>query len=70
MNYRRSKDRRTEASKVRSGSMHQGILEIGKTIKKMDSGSSITRMETSMRVCGRVTRVMDRALTGEMRLES
>jgi hypothetical protein len=50
--------------------MHRGTLEIGRITRRMVSESSITRMETSMRVCGKETNAMAKEPTGETRQEN
>ena len=70
MEYRRSSGRRMEASRARSGNMHLGILETGKTTRKTGLAFSSTKMETSMRVCGSTINATGRVLTGAMKVES
>ena len=68
--YRRSKGRRMEASREKSGSRLLAISVIGRTTAKMGSVFSFTRMETSTKACGREIGDMARERTGETRLES
>lgn len=65
---RRSKGRKMEVSRARSGSMRRGTLGTGKTIRKMASVFSSTRTATSMRAYGREIKDTAKALTGEMSL--
>ena len=67
---RRSKDKRMEASKERNGNMLRGTLAIGRTIRRMASEFSSTKMATSMRVFGKEIKDTVRELTGAMRTAS
>ena len=68
--FRRSKHRRMERSRVRSGSHLKNTLEIGEIISRKDSVSNSTKVETSTRVCGLKTRDMVKELTGELKAKS
>jgi hypothetical protein len=67
---RRSRDRRTEASRERNGSTLLDISETGKITRKTDSVYTSTRMEISMRDFGKETSVTVRAPIGGMRQEN
>lgn len=59
-----------EALKVKSGSNLQDTSVTGRITAKMVLAFSSIRMETSMKECGELIADMDKALTGEMRMES
>jgi len=67
---RRSRDKKTGASRGRNGSMLPDISETGKIIKKTASVFTSIKMEISMRVSGKETSVTAKAPTGEMKLEN
>jgi len=64
---RKSKGKRTAASRARSGNIPRGTLETGKRTKKMVSAFNSIKKETNTRVYGNETSVMARALTGGTR---
>lgn len=64
--FRKSKDKKTAASRERSGCIPRGTLETGKKTKKMGSAFSSIKKETNMRVYGREICATDKALIGEM----
>lgn len=68
--YRRSKGRRMEASRERSGNMLQGTLATGKTTRKMALVSNSTKTETSMKGSGSEINVMVKVHTGVTRMAS
>lgn len=59
-----------EASRERSGSKLLDISVIGKITGRMDLEFNSTKMETSMKECGKETKDTDKELTGETKLES
>ena len=59
-----------EASRERNGNRLLATLVIGRTTAKMDSAFSSTRMELSMKACGREIGDTARELTGETRQAS
>jgi hypothetical protein len=61
---RRSKDKRMEVLRERNGSMHLGILETGRIIKKMALAFNFTRTVTNTRVYGKEINVMGKVLIG------
>lgn len=61
---RRSKDKRMEVLRERNGSMHLGILETGRIIKKMVSAFNSTRTVTNTRVYGKEINAMGKVLIG------
>ena len=67
---RRSRDRRTEASRERSGNTHPDISATGRRIRRTDSVFSSIKTATNTRVYGSVISAMAKELTGVMRLES
>ena len=68
--FKNRRPKKTAQSKVISGSHLQSMLETGETIAKKDSVSSTTKMETSMKVCGRWINDMVREHTGEMKIRN
>jgi len=67
---RRSRDKRTEASREKSGSMHLATSVTGKRIRRTDSAFSSTRMGTNTRGYGNVISATAKAPTGAMRRAS
>jgi hypothetical protein len=67
---RRSRDRRMEVSRERSGNTHPDISATGKRIRRTVSAFNSTKTVTNMRVYGSVISDMAKELTGVMRLES
>ena len=61
---RKKRDRKMEALKVKSGRMLLGTLVTGRTTARRASEFSSTRMETSTRVCGLLTKDMAKGHTG------
>ncbi len=64
---RRSRDKRTEASRERSGNTHLATLVTGRRIRRTDLAFSSTKTETNTRDYGNVISVTVKAPTGATR---
>lgn len=64
---RKSKDRKMEQLKVKSGRHRKGTLVIGRIMERMVLVFSFTKMETSMKVCGELTKDTDKELIGALK---
>ena len=67
---RKRRDRKMEALKVKSGRMLLDTSVIGRITARRASEFSSTRMETSTRVCGLLTKDMGKVPTGAMKATS
>jgi hypothetical protein len=64
---RRSRDKKTEASRERNGCMHPDTSETGRRTRKTVSAFNSTITATSTKDCGKETNAMGRELTGVTR---
>ena len=64
---RRRPNKKMEASREKSGKVHQDTLVTGETTARKASVSNSFRTVTSMKACGPKTRDMVRVHTGEMK---